>query len=347
MKRQAPKSNKSQQYCCVAVGSRDRSLSVWMTALQRPLVVIHDLFEDSILDLSWSSHGYILLACSVDGTVVSLQFSANELGTPLTEDDKNSLYQRMYGKSANFDMNAQASKEMIIENVELLDVTNDKPKPPVFPLIAEQIQKPQSIAITTSNTANNVELQNGDCSSINAPQTPTKPISKQIETRTADGKRRITPMFIPLCTDDPAPEFSSSSRSTTNIVIETVNSNSHQNDASSANSKDTLVEPMIVETQKEATNHFTTTDNNDTRQLDTRLSKPAPISSQIVKESNGNVMEQEKPQTPAKSDQISYVTKPLAQSGGKAVPLKGSFIKSAGGELRVQVFIKFNILKVF
>lgn len=341
MKRQAPKSNKSQQYCCVAVGSRDRSLSVWMTALQRPLVVIHDLFEDSILDLSWSSHGYILLACSVDGTVVSLQFSANELGTPLTEDDKNSLYQRMYGKSANFDMTAHASKEMIIENVELLNVTNDKPKPPVFPLIAEQIQKSNfnSTSTTNSTSINNIDLHNGNSSSSKTPATPTKPISKQIETRTADGKRRITPMFIPLSIDDPAPEFSSSSRSTTNIVVEKINLNASQ-PAECVNNDKSDVSNMTEEIQKES-NPFMATTKIDARQIDTRLSKPIPTTSQIIKDSNDNAIQtQSQVQTQnqsSKSEQISYVTKPLSQSGGKAVPIKGSYIKSAGGDLRVQV----------
>ena len=42
---------------CCAIGSRDRSISVWLTSLKRPLVVIHDLFEDSILDLTWDSKG--------------------------------------------------------------------------------------------------------------------------------------------------------------------------------------------------------------------------------------------------------------------------------------------------
>ncbi|KAJ2953000.1 hypothetical protein O0L34_g7380 [Tuta absoluta] len=46
-----------KKYCCAAVGSRDRALSIWLTSLKRPLVVIHDLFGDSVLDLSWSSDG--------------------------------------------------------------------------------------------------------------------------------------------------------------------------------------------------------------------------------------------------------------------------------------------------
>ncbi|VVC98395.1 unnamed protein product [Leptidea sinapis] len=33
--------------CCAAVGSRDRALSIWLTSLKRPLVVIYNLFSDS------------------------------------------------------------------------------------------------------------------------------------------------------------------------------------------------------------------------------------------------------------------------------------------------------------
>ncbi|KAI8434595.1 hypothetical protein MSG28_003133 [Choristoneura fumiferana] len=43
--------------CCAAVGARDRALSIWLTSLKRPLVVVHDLFADSVLDLSWSADG--------------------------------------------------------------------------------------------------------------------------------------------------------------------------------------------------------------------------------------------------------------------------------------------------
>ncbi|KAA0200169.1 hypothetical protein HAZT_HAZT005090 [Hyalella azteca] len=39
---------KPVQYCCLAVGARDRSLSIWFTSLKRPLLVIHDVFEDSV-----------------------------------------------------------------------------------------------------------------------------------------------------------------------------------------------------------------------------------------------------------------------------------------------------------
>lgn len=210
LKRQAPKTSKLQQYCCLAIGSRDRCLSVWMTAHQRPLLVIRDLFTDSILDLSWSHDGYILLACSGDGTVACLQFNEDQLGKPLSEDDKNSLYQRMYGKDATIDISSQAEKEMIIENSDLLSITMEKPRGPPVLLPSSQVKE------TPPATFKAPQI-----SSASAPS-PNKPILKQVETKTADGKRRITPMFIPLTEESPAAtmELSSSSQARSQIVIE-------------------------------------------------------------------------------------------------------------------------------
>lgn len=211
LKRQAPKSNKLQQYCCLAIGSRDRCLSVWMTALQRPLLVIRDLFNDSILDLSWSHDGYVLLACSGDGTVACLQFNEDQLGRPLSEDDKNSLYQRMYGKDATIDISAQAEKEMIIENAELISVRMEKPRGPPVLIPLMPVKETPSPTFKSPHIA-----------STSVTSSPSKPILKQVETKTADGKRRITPMFIPLTEESPAmpAELSSSSQARSQIVIE-------------------------------------------------------------------------------------------------------------------------------
>lgn len=88
LKKSSPGSPKTQQYCCCAIGSRDRSISVWLTSLKRPLVVIKELFDDSVLDISWSSNGLHLLACSWDGTVACVIFSSNEIGTPLSDTEK-------------------------------------------------------------------------------------------------------------------------------------------------------------------------------------------------------------------------------------------------------------------
>ena len=225
LKRQSQKTNKTQQYCCLAIGSRDRCLSVWMTALQRPLLVIRDLFEDSILDLSWSSDGYILLACSGDGTVACLQFNEDQLGKPLSQDDKNSLYQRMYGKDATVDLSSQAEKELIIENAELLNTAQEKPRGP--PLLIPTFTKetlPTPIPAPSIPSVQNEVSHSIESSSttLGATSTPIKPILKQVETRRADGKRRITPMFIPLTDSNTSSntELASSSQPRSQVIIE-------------------------------------------------------------------------------------------------------------------------------
>ena len=88
MKKFAKGSSKAQQYCCCAIGSRDRSISVWLTSLKRPLVVVKELFEDSVLDITWNSDGLSVLACSWDGTVACVIFNSEEIGTPLTISEK-------------------------------------------------------------------------------------------------------------------------------------------------------------------------------------------------------------------------------------------------------------------
>lgn len=95
---------------------------------------------------------------------------------------QNSLYQRIYGKSANIDM-VQPEKDVIIEYPELLNVAKER---------------------SAMNHSNEVKVDNhvapevAKFKPIIDAGVPKAPIPKQIETRTADGKRRITPMFIPL-----------------------------------------------------------------------------------------------------------------------------------------------------
>lgn len=84
----------------------------------------------------------------------------------------------MYGKS--IDVNAHPEKDLITEYAELVNVNQEK-----------SLNSNGGTVHVMDN--NNIEVL------LNRPSTPIKAaIHKQIETRTADGKRRITPMFIPL-----------------------------------------------------------------------------------------------------------------------------------------------------
>ncbi|XP_052737819.1 protein HIRA homolog [Bicyclus anynana] len=205
--------------CCAAVGSRDRTLSIWLTSLKRPLVVVHEMFSDSLLDLSWSSDGLNLLACSSDGTVVCIQFTNKEIGTPLTIEEKNSFYEKIYGKCLANESGGDLSSNLLVECPEILlarekqEAKKELPKDESTPKSDKTQLKP---VLTPSPTVSR--------------DTPLRPMDRQIETRTSDGKRRITPVFIPLTSVDaneslgsqPATEscFSTSSQSKSRIRVE-------------------------------------------------------------------------------------------------------------------------------
>ena len=207
--------NKTVKYCCIAVGSRDRSISVWMTSQPRPLIVAHDLFESSVLDISWSKDGYRLLACSQDGTVAAMIFSPNELGHKLTSDERQAHLQKLYGKSIN--TTQIVSKTIIVEDPELMKAQGD------------QAQKHREM-LDQQNSHSNSISQNGynGCESNTSLSGMSKgPTDRQIETLLPGGKRRITPLYI----QPPVPfnstssiTFSSSKEAKTKIMIETTTS---------------------------------------------------------------------------------------------------------------------------
>ncbi|XP_063051137.1 protein HIRA [Engraulis encrasicolus] len=171
-------------YCCCAVGSKDRSLSVWLTSLKRPLVVIHDLFDKSIMDITWTLNGMGILVCSMDGTVAFLDFSLDELGDPLNEEEKNSIHQNIYGKSlAITNVEAQLSTT-IIENPEMLKYQPDRQGSERVGAMPNVGHENQTHKLT--NVVNGESLED----------IRKNLLKKQVETRTADGRRRITPLCI-------------------------------------------------------------------------------------------------------------------------------------------------------
>ena len=66
-------SGKNEMYVVVALGSRDRSFSVWTTSLKRPFFVINDAFDQGVLDMSWSRDGKIFCLFTVICSIILLQ----------------------------------------------------------------------------------------------------------------------------------------------------------------------------------------------------------------------------------------------------------------------------------
>ncbi|MCI4392934.1 hypothetical protein PGIGA_G00151660 [Pangasianodon gigas] len=178
--RNGSSSKPTNPYCCCAVGSKDRSLSVWLTSLKRPLVVIHDLFDKSIMDITWTLNGLGLLVCSMDGTVAFLDFSQDELGDPLNEEEKNAIHQKMYGKSLAITMETQLSST-IIENPEMLKYQQETRTSSGTLGSSTETPLPKLSSVVNGESLEDIRKNL---------------LKKQVETRTADGRRRITPLCI-------------------------------------------------------------------------------------------------------------------------------------------------------
>nr|CAA67754.1 Chria protein [Gallus gallus] len=171
-------------YCCCAVGSKDRSLSVWLTSLKRPLVVIHELFDESIMDISWTLNGLGILVCSMDGSVAFLNSSQDELGDPLTEEENSPFYHSTYGKSLPIMTDAQLST-ITIENPEMSQAIEQRQQ--------QQQAEQKNASIREMGTTTSVAgIVNGE----SLEDILKNLFKKQVETRTADGRRRITPLCI-------------------------------------------------------------------------------------------------------------------------------------------------------
>lgn len=80
----------------VACGGFDSAISIWKSGETRP-IAIRDLFRSAVTDLSWSSNGKFLLACSNDGTVATI-YLAGELGEVATQVEMNNFIYELYSE---------------------------------------------------------------------------------------------------------------------------------------------------------------------------------------------------------------------------------------------------------
>ena len=192
------------QYCVLAVGSRDRSLSIWMTAFTRPLVVVHELFTSSVLDISWSSCGRKLVACSTDGSVAYIEFNEKELGKPLDKSETLLYLEKLYGKTHK---NTDAMNHNILaEDIEFIKVREEN-TPSHVNGHANNSKDSEVNASVNANSSSNHHPKTNELTIDNRSMTDSRsstgsrlnkgPTDKQIEVKMSNGKRRITPLYIP------------------------------------------------------------------------------------------------------------------------------------------------------
>ena len=314
----------SDNHGCVAIGSRDRALSVWLTNHKRPLVVTHELFTDSILDLSWSTDGYELMVCSTDGSVAYLCFSKKELGVPLSKEALDELYVTTYGtktlSSPTSGVNLSIDN-ILIEDPEMLKLHSEKILPSSTPMKMDKNEEEANVSITLV--------------SENASQ-PSTLVTQQKEVRTKDGRRRITPMLLasepsavlgtPLPFTSFSPGQSKSGRATPTKSSQTfspkVDSNEKKTEAhlKSPPPKPISFEPLSPKPPtKDLSSKLSTAEfaksTGQKRQLDISPSETTqlPKAKKSKKVKTVSVSTSSKPSTPQKSSGLHAASKQLPQ----------------------------------
>ncbi|XP_020238130.1 protein HIRA isoform X2 [Cajanus cajan] len=195
-------SKEPQPYNVIAIGSQDRTITVWTTASPRPLFVAKHFFTQSVVDLSWSPDGYSLFACSLDGSVATFHFEVKELGQRLGDAEldelKRSRYGDVKGRKANL---AESPAQLLLEAASAKQTPSKK-------VVSDVQQKPtmaKAYADVGVTTTKNAEPQNddgkksggqvGDTNKVTTSGRISSPV-KQREYRRPDGRKRIIPEAV-------------------------------------------------------------------------------------------------------------------------------------------------------
>ncbi|KAJ1288991.1 hypothetical protein BS78_02G131500 [Paspalum vaginatum] len=198
-------SKEQQPYNVIAIGSQDRTITVWTTASARPLFVAKHFFSQSVVDLSWSPDGYSLFACSLDGSVANFHFEAKELGYKLSDSELDELKKSRYGDVRGRQSNlAESPAQLLLEEASAKQSSSKKGVS-----IVQQFQAPPKVSADVPNPAPVVPSQKTPeplpedekktsgpaADDVNKVTRLSSPV-KQREYRRPDGRKRIIPEAV-------------------------------------------------------------------------------------------------------------------------------------------------------
>ena len=181
-----PAAGEGPAYTCVALGSQDNKVTVWLSQSSRPVLIARAFFSRSVVDLTWSPCGSTLFAASIDGTVAYFHFAEGELGARVPEQEVRELLQANYGEAVGGVEGGTMAEDLGLVRLEGEAGHAQSPKAAgaLAPPPPAQERSPQQLAgrgvVTTPNRLKRA-----------APVVAT-----QLETRGADGRRRINPVAL-------------------------------------------------------------------------------------------------------------------------------------------------------
>ncbi|KZV52578.1 protein HIRA [Dorcoceras hygrometricum] len=191
----------SQPYNVIAIGSQDRTITLWTTASPRPLFVAKHFFAQSVVDLSWSPDGFSLFACSLDGTVATFHFDANEIGHKLADTELDDLKRNRYGDVMGRQGNLAETPAQLLLEVAATKKTTTKKKNVVVSENQTSVKPVGNLVATTKTSkihltdAKRIEDPISDQPNKVTPARKSSPV-KQKEYRRPDGRKRIIPEAV-------------------------------------------------------------------------------------------------------------------------------------------------------
>ncbi|CAF0987655.1 unnamed protein product [Didymodactylos carnosus] len=215
--------------CLVAVGSRDRSVSLWLTSPRQAVCGLRDLFSNSIVDMTWAliptRKNICLALCSLDGTCCVILFEQNELGKPFEYEQMCEFWSQYYKIPRDrFDLSSGMKKPQIIQSSPIKIqhqttvnniVQNPRPPSPKPKLTNGHVSSSNDIqsqpaqstsdkAVTVQPTqiapSPSVQQQTSVLTSASTTTVITSVHIDQSERRLTDGRRCIKPFCVATAT---------------------------------------------------------------------------------------------------------------------------------------------------
>jgi len=177
-------------YAIVALGSQDRSVSLWVTATSQPFLVLAEAFSQCIEDIRWSSDGQCLYVASYEGSILTLRFEEGELERVAND----GIYSRV-----TYTTMMEGWRKLGWNEVEI-DTSAKIRNGPVIEAVSyhSPITVETDIAEDAVNSHSSSAFLPGNLSEMRPPG-GSKKISSELITQTPTikgGKRRIAPITI-------------------------------------------------------------------------------------------------------------------------------------------------------
>ncbi|KAJ2699401.1 HIR complex subunit [Coemansia sp. IMI 203386] len=210
-----------------AAGGQDRGVTVWLTSQHMPIAAATNLFSGNLMDLAWhtvqsttqvdpQATVALLAACSYDGTVALMEFTQQELGTPVAEEEQEQLLKRYgwvkrtsLGKRARDiddeenenDMDAAGRPKPLAESVEQIKLEQQGAVLSRVPQESRISRIMDDMAVGENEATRELLLGSSAKQQETQPTEPENESSNVVATmptpvRTKDGKKRVAPLFV-------------------------------------------------------------------------------------------------------------------------------------------------------